>query len=478
MMWCLLLQLIAVDASLPFPAAGSWPRFRSGDGTWPRLRGGDSTWLRLRGGDADPIILRLASVDGTKRLSVPSDSTTLSELQQLIRTQLDIPPSQQILSLQRGGEPLDLQSEQTLADLGLEHGSTLHLASIGGARSSKSASSQQRRSKAVRVDVIKEMQTNRLDKVRISAAPPADCTFTSIDPGAWENLASYLVDTEMEEMRVALLYGRVSGGKDGEGVQVDVFYEPPQSTTEHTAELLETDEAKAQRALADKTAGALGLKLVGWAFSHPPRSHDVGVAELEHIKRMQQASKSVVPPKTFITMRVRCVYEDEDIDGDVTAEVYQPTEQGMKLLEKQALLADPNDLGNATLRPDLKQEFELAGEPAKSIEAILLLSRVHDMARVYRSPLRTSFPPVNRAAPLRKLHWRNLLTRARDEGMTFSETAADFHFLLHAASLLPEDALLQLCKAVRAKRGDSHEAFQRAETLLCEYADMPPPKSR
>ena len=41
---------------------------------------------------------------------------------------------------------------------------------------------------------------------------------------------------------------------------------------------------------------------------------------------------------SFVSVRFRPVYEDEDIDGDVTAEVYQPTEQCIELVRKQALV--------------------------------------------------------------------------------------------------------------------------------------------
>ena len=119
---------------------------------------------------------------------------------------------------------------------------------------------------------------------------------------------------------------------------------------------------------------------------------------------------------------------------------------------------------------------ELDGEPAPTVEAVYLLSRVHDMARPYHSPLRTGFPPANRAGgEMRKLHLRKLLTRARDAGAPFQTTATDFHFLVHAAALLSEEALLALCKAVSAGRGGSSAALHRAETLLCEYAGMEPP---
>ena len=458
----------------------------------------------LRGGQQASMILRLNTKDGTKRITTPGGHTTLLELRQLIREQLFIPPSKQLVSLKPGGDTLDLTGEQTLAELGLKHGSTLHLARDVGVETVSSARAAAARRPAgarrVSVDVTKEMTDKRLNRVKIVAAPPAVCKFTSIDPKAWENFAAYLVDMEMEEMRVALLYGRVASGAEGDGVQVDVFYEPPQEATASGFTLLEGKEALAQRRRADQVAKALGLQLVGWAFAHPPRAHDVSVAELQQIAPMQKladgesdgsgsgggsggrssgaAAKDAGKGKSFVTMRVRCVYEHEDIDGDVTAEVYQPTEQCVKLLAQGSLVPAAKKPGHAAFKPELDQDFELDGEPTASVEAVYLLSRVHDMARPYSSPLHTGFPPANRAGGvMRKLHLRNLLTRARDAGTPFQATATDFHFLLHAASLLPEDALLALCKAVSAGRGGSTAALLRAETLLCEYAGMEPPKA-
>ena len=129
-----------------------------------------------------------------------------------------------------------------------------------------------------------------------------------------------------------------------------------------------------------------------------------------------------------------------------------------------------------TRSPELKGVWEVDGESAQSVEAIYLLSRVHDLKQPYTSYLRVAFPPANRGPQLRKLHLRSYLTKAHEAGAPFAETAADFHFLLHVASLLPEDASLALCKAVAAGRGGSTAALLRAESLLREYAGMPPPE--
>ena len=248
-------------------------------------------------------------------------------------------------------------------------------------------------------------------------------------------------------------------------------------------------------------------------------------------------SCSQLEAKQFVTMRVRAVYDHEDLDGDVTAEVYQPTPQGAELLQKRCCSLQPRRATPPSVRalatphrppppayrrcrpaarpalplprptpcppppatrphpppparhastastpparsPELKGEWEVEGESAQSVEAIYLLSRVHDLKQPYTSPLNVAFPPANRGPQLRKLHLRSYLTKAHEAGAPFAETAADFQFLLHAASLLPEDVSLALCKAVAAGRGGSTAALLRAEGLLREYAGMPPPEQK
>ena len=153
--------------------------------------------LRLRGGQEaqQPLTLRLNSRDGIKRIKTPGGHITLSMLQQLIRTQLHIPPSKQHVSLQAGGELLDMSGEQTLAELGLKQGSMLHLASnigvdtVSADKAARRASSTSRR---VSMDVTAD---KTLLKVALVPAPAAPCQFVSIDARAWQNFAAYLIDS-------------------------------------------------------------------------------------------------------------------------------------------------------------------------------------------------------------------------------------------------------------------------------------------
>ena len=145
-------------------------------------------------------------------------------------------------------------------------------------------------------------------------------------------------------MRMAHLFGRWAEDENGKkGVQVDVMYEPPQLGSATSVTLEPTAEATAEVERAHALAKALGLRLVGWAYSHPPRvnafnTHDLGAMCAQRAAALAADSSAA---ERFACVRFRPVYEGEDIDGDVTAEVYQPTEQCAELMAKEQLIDCP-----------------------------------------------------------------------------------------------------------------------------------------
>merc|ERR1740124_257604 len=127
--------------------------------------------LRLRGGQEappQPLTLRLNSRDGIKRITTPGGHTTLSMLQQ-------IPPSKQLVSLQPGGDPLDMSGEQTLAELGLTQGSMLHLASKVGIDTASADKAARRASSTLRRISMDVTADKTLLKVALASAPAASC---------------------------------------------------------------------------------------------------------------------------------------------------------------------------------------------------------------------------------------------------------------------------------------------------------------
>ena len=87
-------------------------------------------------------------------------------------------------------------------------------------------------------------------------------------------------------------------------------------------------------------SGGMGPRLAPGAGAHTQSHTAISAGAL---------SCTQLEAKQFVTMRVRAVYDHEDLDGDVTAEVYQPTPQGAELLQKRSLLPAVT-LGHAALR--------------------------------------------------------------------------------------------------------------------------------
>jgi len=282
-------------------------------------------------------------------------------------------------------------------------------------------------------------------------------------------------------------------------VYVDVLYEPPQESTASSCSVLTTPEAQAELTRAHEIATALGLRRVGWAFSHTPRAADQlftaseltklcgeaatsRKAEEGHSKqRKRDAPKGGLPkPSPFLCCRFRAVLDDEKIDGDVTAEAYEATPQCEELAAR-AVLKGTRTPGHVALIDGM--QLKAAGEMVDSADASYLVSRIHDMSRPYTSGLRSVFHIANRGASIRKLHLKSFLQRQREAGVPFSDVVADWNFLLHISSLLPEADFKALCAALNPRvRGvvsssgaSAQAAIARCEELLCASVGLAQP---
>ncbi len=242
-----------------------------------------------------------------------------------------------------------------------------------------------------------------------------------------------------------------------------------------------------QLARAHTIAQGLGLRLVGMAYAHPPRFHTMEASELVQLARQRARAleADTAAARLFVGMRFRPVYDDEPLDADVTAEVYQPTEQLCELALERDVVRDGGVVeGSGQLRLDEASglAFKIGAETHPTADASYFFARVHDLAKPYAPPaagaLRSAFPAANRGAPLRKFHLRTFLAKQREAGVPFESTIRDFQLLLHASALLPRDVLERTCAAlastgttqtVRDKRA---AALDEVERLLCEAAGM------
>ncbi|KAL1500655.1 hypothetical protein AB1Y20_013303 [Prymnesium parvum] len=447
--------------------------------SFPRPDGG---LLGLRGGEA-PSIVRLRTREGIKRLVLRSgELATVSELQAAVQRECKLPPAAQRLS-HASGEPAEVDltdGTRALSQLGIRHGTVLQLVEQAAApppptaAGTRGARSVRRRGESMQEYLDKQAAR----EVLLKPPPDAPCAFCAIDARASKKFADFLLDDEFERMRFAILYGRYAADEAGRrGVQVDVMYEPPQKATSRAVELLTGAEAEAELARARTLAAALGLHEVGWAYAHPPRENAFNTYELAKMCTFRESAAAANPEASqlYVCVRFRPVYEGEEIDGDVTAEVYQPTEQCADLLRRGALQDSTKVAGEGVLKPELDLTFKLGIDLKESIDLAVFVSRVHNVARRYVSPLRTTFPYANRGISVRKLHLRKFVEKQRQADVPFLQFAADWQFLLHCSSILTAEDSEALCGAIASggKSKKAQAALDNAERAICEYCNLP-----
>lgn len=183
-------------------------------------------------------------------------------------------------------------------------------------------------------------------------------------------------------------------------------------------------DREAEAARVEALAAALGLSWVGVAYAHPPRAMcAVQVRELAFscLARGAAVIRDAEAAARFVSVRFRPVCEGEDIDGDVTAEAYQPTTQCAELVASRMLDDDPSEPGRARVAAGQDQIFKHGADRLVLADLSYFVSRVHDLAAPHISTLRTSFPIATRGANVRALHLRRFLSEQIKCSRSFSE---------------------------------------------------------
>lgn len=371
--------------------------------------------------------------------------------------------------------------------------------------------------------------------VEMKAPPKPRTAYVAVDRSSSRSFAEFALSKDAYEPgaapRAAALYGRVASDDKGvAGVWVDIVHEVPLAGNTGGE-----DEALAA---ADAVAARLGLARVGAAFTHPPRAHKVDPAELLRLCALARSAQQgpagldtrrgakasplgeageragasrrgggAAParrrvgggvvnamaggletersaPPGFVALLFRPVYADERIDGLFTAEAFEPTAQCEELCARGALIPAPA-AGEMALAPG--ESFKVEGRlGVPSVDTAYFAVRIFDSGRPHSAPLRQRFPLASRGADVRKLHLRSFLTKEDQAGVPFDSVAADFGFLLHASSYLPDDVLGAVCDTIApALRGKSLSPRQKEEArramAACErlsraHAGLPPPE--
>ena len=198
-----------------------------------------------------------------------------------------------------------------------------------------------------------------------------------------------------------------------------------------------TDDAAALDAAAAAVCAALGLAVVGWAFSHDARREVLTAREVE---RMAAWQKQYGPG--FVTLALRCTYSSSSGGGGgggggkgqcvINAEAYQVSDQGVELYARHNLDYD----GGIAVSPTalrLRRCVVSEKRDTKALDVAWLIVPVPVVAHA-STLFRTAHFPAP-ARPGTRITGSHVLAHLRDARDRAANPFADFDFLLYVATL-------------------------------------------
>ncbi|KAJ4458828.1 putative Nuclear protein localization protein 4 [Paratrimastix pyriformis] len=248
--------------------------------------------------------------------------------------------------------------------------------------------------------------------------------------------------------RLGYMYGTENPDKT---VTVEFIYEPPQDGSAEGVVLLpDPDQTN-----VDTLASMLGMKQIGWVFSHSQRAYPLSAAELLQAARFQDKHG-----KRFVTLTAPVME-----NGDIEIHAFQTSQQCVRLLRRGTLSDEPADETHlATTEPVIVELAETG-----RVEVEFFMSVIPLLAQATPARLNNRFPIENRPrqATLQTLKDHLL----QQTGTPFIETLSDFHLLLFLSKQPQLDMLViaQLCEAVKQH---SVEGFEGNEILITSLAGL------
>lgn len=265
------------------------------------------------------------------------------------------------------------------------------------------------------------------------------------------------VENETEEVTKKSM-GLFEESGDLPSVRVEFIYEPPQNNTDTTFNL----EEDPLQEVVDKLASSLGVKKVGWIFSHPPREDKFHFAAGEIIEAAEQQliSAEGVNDTSFVTIKVTL---DPKTDLPI-AEGFQVSKQAMEMAAEGALEIHPMNPGSSKVNDTFTAYVE--HRPTKEVDNDFFLINVP--IKGYDSEAFISdFPRMNRLGTMQSREdLKKQLQRAGKQGWTMQALLADFQLLLFLSQFLDHtEDLPVVCKSVMDKSiplGEGHALIIRS----------------
>ena len=303
-------------------------------------------------------------------------------------------------------------------------------------------------------------------KVQKQEAP--FCTGATLENTVFREFHEYMLGNfDYQCMRVGFLYGTF---QEDNSVVVDFMYEPPQSTTDTSFELLEDPRIETVEALA----AMLGRRRVGWTFAHPMREDGFFLSGREVIEAAEQqvVAAGDIAETPFVTVRVTVNAKNETV-----VDAIQVSKQCMEMAAEQVLQVSSN-LGMCAINQTFTAVVELKGGAQKTnhrgkevneVETAAFISGTGVPVKNHNSDVFVSslFPRCNRAIMQAGEDLKRHLSKVGQKGWTLLDLLSDFHLLLYLATcgaLSMEDDMRPLCQCIvdRKPIGEGHTLLIRS----------------
>ncbi|KAL9653363.1 hypothetical protein ABK040_001999 [Willaertia magna] len=437
------------------------------------------------------MLIRVRGKDGTFRFEVNDmNTTTINDLKLLVEKETKVPSNS--ITLKKFRENNSLLNNSTLQQCNIKHGDMLEFTYDVNQFKSKQDEEEEikkkKRAEEMTDDDIENLglkhRTKQITlkeyvdlvnkvKVTIKHQKYAICSSVEIDQNAGQNFQLFLRQTRFQMQRFGFLYGTTAQGKkpqpteeekksaskdeyfneddDHQDAFVKVIYEPKQESYPDGFKELE-DPIYNDR--ADALASMLGLKKVGWIFSHDGQ-REYPLLGPEIIKAAEYQSKF---GPSFVTVTV-----SPNEEGEIIFEAFQVSKQCVQLWEKGWLEIDPEN-------PDIikvKKAVEVERKMVNTIDVLLLVTNV--AIKNHKSIFQFGFPPRNRPGNEHLQTMQELKSVLLErKSQKFVQRVSDFNLLLFLTDYLSLTSdFPDLCEAVLTQNNSMATGFEALINAYC-----------
>lgn len=381
------------------------------------------------------MMIRLRSRDGIERVSIDNPNITVGQLKALIESQLHVPVSNQMLSMNQNlllaKSPNDIAQftdmsnlQAPISSVNISHGSMIYLAYDG---SREVVGPKPNLNPAGSFGKKMTMDDLIAKQMRITRQENPHCELASFDRDAANAFQHYVNDKlAFGVKRGGFLYGTVSEvGK----VEVDYIYEPPQLGTEERLILMrDSDEEK----IVDAIATGLGMRNVGFIFTQTVGQNkmDYTMSNVEIAQAVELQAESGL--KEWVTALVKM---DVNEDGvmDVHFEAFQMSDMCVRLFKEGWFDFEGKKDGEVDPNVSrMKKDVVVGGKDVREVDNdfFLVVVKISD----HQGPLSTIFPIENRDTLVTMRALKSHLDGTKS--LPFVKRISDFHLLLTLCKFL------------------------------------------